>query len=61
MAKRALERFQSRPEAEGERKTFPHCPRCASYALYRRNNVGNYECESCGLEEITEVLARRPE
>jgi transposase-like protein len=27
---------------------FRHCPRCASYYLYRENNVGNYECVSCG-------------
>jgi 5-methylcytosine-specific restriction endonuclease McrA len=43
----------------GRIATFPHCPRCASYALYRRNNVGNYECQSCGLPDIAEVLVRR--
>jgi Zn ribbon nucleic-acid-binding protein len=38
---------------------FPHCPRCASYALYRRNNAGVYECQTCGLQDIDEVTARR--
>ncbi len=39
--------------------SFPHCPRCGSFHLYRRNNQGNYECESCGLLEIDEARARR--
>ena len=39
--------------------SFPHCPRCLSYALYRPNNVGNYECETCRLEGISEDGARR--
>jgi predicted RNA-binding Zn-ribbon protein involved in translation (DUF1610 family) len=43
----------------GRVATFPHCPRCASYALYRRNNTGVYECETCGLQNIDEVTARR--
>lgn len=38
---------------------FPHCPRCASYALYRRNNIGSYECQTCGLLDISEESARR--
>jgi hypothetical protein len=46
------------PAGEGPR-VFPHCPRCASYALYRRNNIGNYECQTCGLIDITEAVARR--
>jgi hypothetical protein len=46
--------------AQGGRiSTFPHCPRCASHALYRKNNVGNYECQSCGLQDIGESAARR--
>lgn len=44
----------------GRTATFPHCPRCSSYALYRRNNLGAYECETCGLQDITESTARRP-
>jgi hypothetical protein len=43
----------------GRVATFPHCPRCASYDLYRKNNVGKYECETCGLEQIEEHEARR--
>lgn len=38
---------------------FPHCSRCASYALYRRNNIGTYECMTCGLQGIEESTARR--
>ena len=38
---------------------FPHCPRCASYALYRKNNIGDYECLTCGLTGIEERTARR--
>jgi Zn ribbon nucleic-acid-binding protein len=43
----------------GRVANFPHCPRCASYFLYRRNNIGNYECQSCGLPDIDESTARR--
>ena len=42
----------------GTLATFPHCPRCVGYALYRSNNLGNYECQTCGLQEIPEELAR---
>lgn len=38
---------------------FPHCPGCGSYALYRKNGLGSYECQTCGCREITEELARR--
>ena len=41
------------------RSSFPHCPRCASYALYRKNNVGTYECLTCELRGIDETAARR--
>ena len=44
---------------EGTKTTFPHCPQCASYDLYRKNNVGDYECQSCGLQNIAEQTARR--
>lgn len=43
----------------GRLAIFPHCPKCASYALYRNNNLGNYECQTCGMREIPEDLARR--
>jgi len=44
----------------GRRVTvFPHCPHCSSFYLYRQNNVGNYQCESCGLVDIPEDVARR--
>lgn len=44
----------------GERVTvFPHCPRCASYALYRKDNQGDYECLTCGMQGIEESRARR--
>jgi hypothetical protein len=37
----------------------PSCPKCRSFALYRQNNLGNYECQTCGLPDITEETARR--
>ncbi len=43
----------------GRVATFPHCPRCASYALYRKNNIGEYECLTCGQSGIEESIARR--
>jgi hypothetical protein len=43
----------------GRIAAFPHCPKCASYALYRENNIGVYECQSCGLSGIEEQTARR--
>lgn len=39
--------------------SFPYCPKCFSFALYRPNNVGNFECQTCGLEGISEDVARR--
>jgi hypothetical protein len=45
--------------AGGRIAAFPHCPRCASYALYRENNIGAYGCQSCGLQDIEERTARR--
>jgi hypothetical protein len=46
--------------AQGGRvATFPHCPKCASYALCRINNLGEYECMTCGLQNIEEQIARR--
>ena len=43
----------------GRVAAFPHCPQSTSYALYRRNNEGEYECQTCGLQGIDEVTARR--
>jgi hypothetical protein len=46
--------------AQGGRvASFPHCPRCAGYALYRDDNIGAYECQSCGLQDIAEHISRR--
>ena len=42
-----------------EGSAFPHCPRCASYDLYRENGQGDYECLTCGAQNITEKVARR--
>ena len=44
--------------AGGRMAASPHCPRCASYALYRENNIGDYQCQSCGLQNIEESTAR---
>jgi Zn ribbon nucleic-acid-binding protein len=43
----------------GRVATFPHCPLCASYALYRKNNIGAFECQTCGMRDIDEAVARR--
>jgi hypothetical protein len=39
--------------------TAPHCPRCTSYALHEQDNMGAYECQNCGLQNIEEQVARR--
>jgi hypothetical protein len=58
IAKRALERYRSQ-QAESGQQPFPHCPRCGSYALYRKNNQGDYECETCDPKNISQDVARR--
>ena len=62
----AVELRQCKPElieilrrAGGRVATFPHCPRCAGYALYREHNRGDYECQTCGMQGIEESTARR--
>ena len=44
--------------ADGPLPSMPRCPQCASFALYRRNNVGTYECLTCDLAGIEETIAR---
>jgi hypothetical protein len=44
--------------ADGPLPSMPRCPQCAGFALYRRNNVGNYECLTCDLAGIEESIAR---
>ena len=46
-------------EGASPRSVFPHCPRCSSFDLYRKNNIGNYECLTCELQDIDETAARR--
>lgn len=46
-------------KAGGRFAVFPHCPRCASYWLYRKDNIGLYECMTCKLQGIEESAARR--
>jgi transcription initiation factor IIE alpha subunit len=43
----------------GRIATFPHCPRCASYAMFREQNEGPFECLTCGRRAIEESTARR--
>lgn len=43
----------------GRIATFPHCPRCASYALYQMDKTSNFECLTCGLHDISEAVARQ--
>ena len=42
----------------GRVATFPHCPSCASYYLWR-SDAGLFECQTCGLVGIEESTARR--
>lgn len=58
-AKHALERYRAQQENNLERSPLPQCRQCASFALYRKNNVGNYECQTCGVQGISEEAARR--
>jgi hypothetical protein len=44
--------------ASGPLPSTPRCPKCGSFALYRQNNVGNYECLTCELVGIEESIAR---
>jgi hypothetical protein len=65
IARRTLARWQEPDptpatwEHAPQGKVFPRCPRCASYDLYRPNNIGDYECLTCGLRNIAEAVARR--
>jgi hypothetical protein len=65
IARRTLARWQEPDptpatwEHAPQGKVFPRCPRCASYDLYRPNNIGDYECLTCGLRNIAEPVARR--
>jgi len=59
LAERKPELVELLQKRGGRVATFPHCPRCASFALYRENNIGDYECLSCSLQNITESTARR--
>jgi len=43
----------------GRVATFPRCPRCLGTALYRENNIGTFECQTCGFQGIPEEIARR--
>ena len=52
------DRLAPKPD-EHRRSTFPHCPRCSSFALYLRNTTGNYECQTCLMQHIDPAVARR--
>jgi hypothetical protein len=61
IARQVLKKYRTAKTVTGKeiQHHFPHCPRCTSYFLYRKNNQGDYQCETCGLEGITEAQARR--
>jgi transposase-like protein len=59
IARRALETYRQAQTPDDVRPPFPHCPRCLSFALYRKNNRGDYECQTCGETSITEAWARQ--
>jgi hypothetical protein len=63
LAQQALTKYRADhpayPEPSPEcQPPFPRCPHCASFALYP-NKQGDYECMSCGLQQISEAAARR--
>lgn len=37
---------------------MPRCPKCGSFAVYRQNNIGTYECLTCDLTGLEENIAR---
>ena len=43
----------------GRIANFPRCPACRSWALFRENNRGLYECLTCTQQDIPEHVARR--
>lgn len=59
MKRRKPELVELLRKVGGRIATFPHCPRCASYVLYRKDNIGAYECQTCGLGRIEEATARQ--
>jgi len=61
LRKHKLELIEIVKARGGRIATFPRCPQCGSYTLYREGNPGSYEyeCESCGLRKIDETTARR--
>lgn len=59
LAERKAEVLEVLRRHGGRVAAFPHCPRCAGYALYRKDNIGAYECLTCGLPDIDENVARR--
>lgn len=38
--------------------SFPRCPTCGSFALYRNGNAGPFECLTCERTGISEEVAR---
>ncbi|MGD0481704.1 MAG: bifunctional DNA primase/polymerase [Terracidiphilus sp.] len=50
--------LESAAAADGLLRSMPRCPQCASFALYRQNSSGTYECLTCDLVGIEESIAR---
>jgi hypothetical protein len=40
-------------------RSLPQCPHCGSYYLYRRNNIGRFQCLSCERRDIPEEASGR--
>ena len=43
----------------GRIASFPSCPACGSFALFRQHPGEPFECLSCAAQEISEIEARR--
>jgi Zn ribbon nucleic-acid-binding protein len=60
IAKQALARYRARQaEAGTSCPPFPHCPKCGSFYLWRKDKTDPWDCESCGERGITDEAARR--
>jgi hypothetical protein len=58
--RRVIRIQQQRAQPSGGRaSSFRRCPKCASYAMNSQNSVNIYECLACGLQDISEDVARR--
>ena len=59
IGKEALEKHRAKSGPTAPGKTFPHCPKCGSYYLWRKDKIDPWDCETCGEHGISDEAARR--